>query len=358
MSLAQENQQPENEEKDKLPVLVSLKKSLNLAKELFIFFLIFYLILFVLETLFAGFVSNNFSLNWVLAIVLVIGVAAALAPEETGTKTEEEEGPRIIDYLTSATLGIIGAILIFYKAPIENFTLRLTTSIIAGSLVIILSIILLTTKDEEVKEREEEIEIFVKNTFLSRKTFVYPIAFLRLLFFKKVNFPLALILIVFLFTLFSLPKNQDGAGKKLNFGEIASFFKSKPAAKKQPVASPTPEIVAEAKKVTPSTNLMVKVLDGGGSKNVLEEFVETLKNAGFVKVFFGDADNSNYKDAAIKFRAEDKDQADLIKDLLKDKYAAIIEAPSATASAEITIILGALKSEKEETTELTPESPR
>ena len=350
MSLAQENQQPENEEKDKLPVLVSLKKSLNLAKELFIFFLIFYLILFVLETLFAGFVSNNFSLNWVLAIVLVIGVAAALAPEETGTKTEEEEGPKIIDYLTSATLGIIGAILIFYKAPIENFTLRLTTSIIAGSLVIILSIILLTTKDEEVKEREEEIEIFVKNTFLSRKTFVYPIAFLRLLFFKKVNFPLALILIVFLFTLFSLPKNQDGAGKKLNFGEIASFFKSKPAAKKQ--------IVAEAKKVTPSTNLMVKVLDGGGSKNVLEEFVETLKNAGFVKVFFGDADNSNYKDAAIKFRAEDKDQADLIEDLLKDKYAAIIEAPSATASAEITIILGALKSEKEETTELTPESPR
>lgn len=332
-----------------------LKTSLEVAKELFIFSLIFYLLLFVLETVFPGFVSNNFNLNWVLALVLVLGIVSAFAPEKP-KEAEEKEKPKITDYLTSIFLGVLGGFLIFYKIQLD-IMFRLIISLISGGLIIALSLILLTVEDEEVKEREEEIETFVKETFISRKTFITPIAFFRLLLFKKVNFPVLLILIVFLFTALALPQKSGTSPRKLSFGGLTSVFQPAPTPEEEAEPSPLPILGEVKEKPVPSTEIMIKVLNGGTEKNAASDFAKILKEASFAKIFFGDADNLKYKNATIKFRPEDKDQASLIKDLLKEEYITINEAPSGTTSAEITVILGTRVTEEgeEEITILTPE---
>ena len=118
-------------------------------------------------------------------------------------------------------------------------------------------------------------------------------------------------------------------------------------------ASPTPVAPEVKEKVQPSPELLIKILNGGAPKEAESDFAKTLKNAGFVKVFFGPADNASYKDATLKFRPEDKNQANLIKELLQNNYPTITETPSGTASAEMTVILGAKKAE--EVTELKSE---
>ena len=328
----------------------TLQTTLSIAKELFIFSLIFYLILFILETIFPGFVSYNFSLNWALGGVLLLGLIAAFAPEEP--KGEEEKGkPKIIDYSTAAFLGFCGGAIIFYKIQLD-LPARLIVSSIAGVLIVVLSLVLLTVEDEEVKEKEEEIETFVQETFLSRKTFIYPIAFFRLLLFKKVNFPMILILIVFLFTTLSLPEKAGVAPRKFDLTKLSALLKPKtpstptPSPTSMPMnVSPSPAVAEVKETVQPSSELLIKILNGGAPKEAESDFAKTLKNAGFVKVFFGPADNSSYKNATLKFRPEDKNQANLIKEILQKEYSLISEAPSGTTSAEMTVILGAKENE-------------
>ena len=66
-----------------------MKNFFKLAKELFAFFLVLYLILFLLETIFPGFASNNFSLDWMLGIVLLSGIIAAFDPEKPKKKNKK-----------------------------------------------------------------------------------------------------------------------------------------------------------------------------------------------------------------------------------------------------------------------------
>ena len=66
-----------------------MKSFFTFAKELFIFSLVLYLILLFLETIFPGFVSNNFSLDWVLGIVLLSGIIAAFDPEKPKKKNKK-----------------------------------------------------------------------------------------------------------------------------------------------------------------------------------------------------------------------------------------------------------------------------
>ena len=60
--------------KEKLNYKSLLRIFLIIVKEFFVFALIFYLILFILENFFPGFVSNNFSLNYVLFTVIYASV--------------------------------------------------------------------------------------------------------------------------------------------------------------------------------------------------------------------------------------------------------------------------------------------
>lgn len=332
---AQEDNHPQ---KEKLNYKSLLRIFLNIVKEFFIFALILYLILFILESFFPGFVSNNFSLNYILYVVIGLGIISAFAPEES-EEDKSKEKPKVVDYFLAVFLGVIGGILIYYKIEIDPI-LRILTAVLAGVLIIGVSLTLLLVEDEEVKEREEEIETFVKTTFFSRKTFTTPIAFFRLLFFRKVNFPLFLILIVFLFTVLALPQKTGIAPRKINLGKLTSLFKSALAPEKAPTPSPTP-LVEEEKLIKPSPKIMVKVLNGSREKDVAQNFVQLLRDSGFEKAFFGNAPNLNYENATIQFVPEDRDQVDLVANLLKESYSIInFSPPVATKSGEITVILG------------------
>ncbi|MBU1327513.1 hypothetical protein KKB64_02780 [Patescibacteria group bacterium] len=86
----------------------------SLARDIFPYALLSYLILFLLENLFPDFVSNNFSLNWVLVAVLASGLLAAFAPEDKAERVEKEHATSS-DYLLTAGLGVLGAVIIFAK---------------------------------------------------------------------------------------------------------------------------------------------------------------------------------------------------------------------------------------------------
>lgn len=312
---------------------------LIIAKELFIFSLIFYLILFILETVFPGFVSNNFDLNYALVAVVGLGFLAALAPEQPETG-EKKDKPKITDYLISIFLGLLGGILMFYRLPLALVP-RAITATICTLFIVGISLVLLLVEDKEIEEREEKIETFVGDTFLSRKTLTTPIAFLRLLLFRKINFPVILLVMAFLFVGLSLPPKTGYQPRKINLPEIVSKLSGGKTEEESPetktaLPSPTPT----PKKVIPSTELLIKILDGGATDKVTTEFTKTLKSAGFAKVFYGQADRKDYKNALIRFRSQDENQAMLIKDLLETNYKTIEGQPSSTDSAEITVILG------------------
>jgi len=119
----------------------SLKGALNaflfITKDLFAFSLIFYLILFILETIFPGFVSNNFNLNWALGVVVLLGIVFVLSPAEGVSRARKKS--KISDWLISIFLGILGGALIFYQIQLVS-TLRIITAAIGGMLIVIISL--------------------------------------------------------------------------------------------------------------------------------------------------------------------------------------------------------------------------
>ncbi len=319
-----------------------LELLLGIARELFISSLILYLMLFVLESVFPGFVSNNFSLNYVLYIVVGLGLVAAFSPPDSAEATSGKGSkPKIADYLITVFLALIGGVLIYYKLQIELVP-RIIISTIAGVMIFAISLLLLVVEDKEVEEKEEEIKTLAEDTFLSRKTFITPIALLRLLLFRKINFPVVLLLIIFWFTVLSLPQKAGYSPRKIDISGLMTKLAniSKQQVQPTPFATPTSVPHEEVNKTAPSQTLMIKILNGSANKNAASDFAKKLTDTGFSKVFFGEADNHDYKNVTIKFKPEDEGQAKLIKDLLGKEYATITGVPAATGSAEITIILG------------------
>ena len=95
-----------------------IKTILSGGKNLFVVALIIYLVGFLLEIVLPGFVSNSFNLNWVLGVVLILGVLAAFAPEDQ-EEPEIVEKPKNSDYFMIAGLGIVGGLLMFYKSDLN-----------------------------------------------------------------------------------------------------------------------------------------------------------------------------------------------------------------------------------------------
>lgn len=325
-------------------MIKKLKTVLNaflfVCKDLFAFSLILYLLFFILEIFFPGFVTNNFNLNWVLLIVLVLGIFTAFSPIEAEVEGVKEK-PKVIDYFLVIFLAVIGAGLIFYKMGPGGFS-RWLVSIFSGILISVFGLVIMTSEGEEREEVEieeavitgEQEESFLLNRF--SKNFWL---FLKPIFLKKINFPIIPLLLFVIFASVLIPKNIDflvGSFTKRKEVKVESYPTLLP--KQEPefwddLAWLQPEIKS-------SEDIFIQVLNGGAEKGSAKNFAEVLKKAGFKKVVFGDADSSVYKNATIRFRPEDKEQASLVKRYLRQEYVIISEAPSGTSSAEIIVILG------------------
>lgn len=111
--------------------------------------LVSYLLLLLLEEIKRGFVSKYLNLNYALVLVVVLGVLTVILPYQ---KPKEQFDPfkkenKTFDYLFTISLGIIGALIIFYKTK-ELKWLSYVISIVAGILIILLSILVLE-EDEQ-----------------------------------------------------------------------------------------------------------------------------------------------------------------------------------------------------------------
>jgi len=117
----------------------------HIITQTFQYLLIVYLILLLIEEYAPKFISNYINLNYLLVLVIIFGVITVLLPQ----KKIKKQKPKRKDYYFIFILGIIGTILIYIKTK-ELGWLSYVISIIAGILIILLSILVL----EDVKNEE------------------------------------------------------------------------------------------------------------------------------------------------------------------------------------------------------------
>ncbi|MCK9568244.1 DUF1616 domain-containing protein [Candidatus Pacearchaeota archaeon] len=135
----------------KIPKLQFKGYIAEIINYLFQALLITYLILLLIEQVWSASVSLYFNLNYLLIVVIISGVLDVFSehPEK------KESKPRWWDYLFIGTLGILGLIIIKFKTG-ELGWLSWLISIIAGVLIILLSVLVLEDEDGKVNTIKKE----------------------------------------------------------------------------------------------------------------------------------------------------------------------------------------------------------
>lgn len=113
---------------------------------LFQVLLVTYLVLLLVEELFAGTVSNYLNLNYMLIIVIVLGILDVLSEQSHRERKDATKK----DYLFVLILAILGFAIIKYKTDALGW-LSWVISIIAGILIFLLSILVLEENDNEME---------------------------------------------------------------------------------------------------------------------------------------------------------------------------------------------------------------
>ncbi len=118
----------------------------HLVSHLFQNLLIVYLILLLLEQVVSGFVSQYLNLNYLLIIVIVVGVLDVFSEHPI----QVQQKPKTKDYIFIFILGVLGFAIIKFKTSALGW-LSWLISIIAGILIILLSILVLEEDENEEK---------------------------------------------------------------------------------------------------------------------------------------------------------------------------------------------------------------
>jgi len=132
---------------DKLFKQKLIKASINLNRLTFQYILIAYLILLLIREFSKNFLKQ-LNLNYLLIIVIVLGVITVLT---YNPKKKKQEKPKKTDYYLIYLLGIAGTILIYFKIKSLGY-LSYIISIIAGILIILLSKLVMEEDEENNAE--------------------------------------------------------------------------------------------------------------------------------------------------------------------------------------------------------------
>ena len=116
----------------------------SLVNYTFQILLVTYLVLLLIEQIWTGIVSVYLNLNYLLIIVIIVGILDVFS-EHLPIKDKKTS---IKDYVFISILGILGFIIIKYKTA-ELGWLSWIISIIAGILIILLSILVLEDKEDD-----------------------------------------------------------------------------------------------------------------------------------------------------------------------------------------------------------------
>ena len=107
--------------------------------------LVTYLILLLIEEIWSGIVSHYLTLNYLLMIVIIAGILDIFSESPIYKK----EQVSVFDYVFITVLGLLGFAIIKYKT-IDLGWLSWLISLIAGILIILLSILILEDDDENI----------------------------------------------------------------------------------------------------------------------------------------------------------------------------------------------------------------
>lgn len=115
----------------------------SLVNHIFQTLLVTYLILLLIEQIWTGIISVYLNLNYLLVVVIILGISDVFS--ERLPKKEEKIKKK--DYWFIALLGLAGFAIIKYKTDALGW-LSWVISIIAGILIILLSILVMEEKNE------------------------------------------------------------------------------------------------------------------------------------------------------------------------------------------------------------------
>lgn len=290
---------------------------------LFPYVLVFYLVLFLLENVFSGFVSNNFDINYFLIPVIFFGFLAALSPkkEEDNPPAGEAKGPARWDFILIAGLVTLSFVILTYKTADLGLT-GFFISIISAILVGLISVVILVFPETE-KVPEEATEA-------SKKEFNIPEFNYKKFFISPIGLSLTGLLLIILAggLIFSLHKGRLAEEKTIKNQQAINVLQ-------QPrVEIPNGQLLSD----TP-----IFIQNGTGKTGRAASVAAFLRDFNLGNLKTGDADNANYKNAYIKFYQKDFKVASYITFLLtdNDKYKIVNMIPPADASQSgIILILG------------------
>ena len=91
------------------------------------------------------------------------------------------------------------------------------------------------------------------------------------------------------------------------------------------------------------SGIPITLLNGGAEEGSAASYSAELRARGFTNITTGNADKYDYTNAQIRFKIENKPEANVIKQILQEKYPEILELPLDASQSGIVVILGSLK---------------
>jgi uncharacterized membrane protein len=117
------------------------REAIEINHDLFVNFLIVYLLLLLIETVWEGSVSSRIRLNYLLLLIIITGVVSILSREEAMEARKPVTAGKT-DYILAGVMGIAGGVIVWYKT--QNIgALSYIISATSGILIILLSILIL-----------------------------------------------------------------------------------------------------------------------------------------------------------------------------------------------------------------------
>lgn len=288
----------------------TLQSVLSHTPDLFSYTLLAYLVLFLLENVFPGFVSNTFDPNLLLIPVVILGIASAFAPE----KKKKNEPPTLKDLITVVIMTVLSGVIIYYKTK-ELGATALVISIVGALLVLLVATALLFAPEEKEKaEPKHKTKKSTKTTWSGR-------------------WRIALI-------------GVSLAGLTLGFSGV-QYLKSQEKQTSQLTNSATRLTVApleEEKLTKPEKTILdqapLTLINGGLGDEKIKTLASELTAYTVTIQKTGEADRLDYTGGTLYFRPEDAAVADYLATILKPLYPSLIRLPLPPAATGIILVAG------------------
>lgn len=289
--------------------------------DVFSYTLLTYLILFLLENIFPGFVSNTFDPNLLLIPVVILGVVSAFAPE----KTREDEPPTLKDLIAVGAMTMLSGVIIYYKTK-ELGEVAIIISVVGALLVLLVATVILFAPEENEETAGDDGFSIIQ----PKRTSTHRI---------KAKWSTRWIVAL---------SGVSLAGLTLGFVGVRYLRVVPQKQQSQQVMSAPRLTVAplEEEKLTKPEKTMldqtpITLLDGGlGSEKVntlaheLTAYTMTIKT-------IGEADRLDYTGATMYFRPDDAAVADYLTSVLQPLYPTMIRLPLPPEAVGIILVAGA-----------------